>query len=561
MTSPRGWSVLVGTLTAAVLVTTVKQQIFDTNFYSLWEATALLAGDHPYRDFFEWGIPLQAGISALVQRAFGYRLFNEFVMQWAFLVAGAVIAFRLSVRLSRSIAASMAGALLAWLLLADTPIYHYPKLFFYPLGVLLAWRYLDTPTVGRAAAMGLVTALAFLFRHDHGIYVGVAAVFALAFGCGGGAVASWRDRSRHGAAFAAGAAVLLVPWLALVHDSEGLVEYVKTRYELAAGDTAVNPFRLLLDMHPIRLIGSDVLDPGSEAQDHARLWIEQVFLLVPLVMLIAAMASLVRHRIRRVTPPPDLYAALVAAGFLAVVDYRLFREASYAQIVGPLTAAVGAASLRWGPMLPTRLPAPSRRAAAWHRVRWTVAGVLFLMTMVAAGVNLRHGSLSGLVETVGDAPRMFRNLMARPPIEAFVPQSTVDGLRPNPGGTLPLMFLARYVHDCTRGGDRVLVTGSTPFDMGYLVERPIAGGHLYWHKGWRSDERHEAQSLAMLRRQSVPFALATSDPVLQDLKRYPKIHEYFRSRYTVVEGSGGFLLVEAGRRATGRWALGLPCFK
>ena len=47
--------------------------------------------------------------------------------------------------------------------------------------------------------------------------------------------------------------------------------------------------------------------------------------------------------------------------------------------------------------------------------------------------------------------------------------------------------LLRYVHDCTSPGDRVLVTGSTPFQVGYLVERPIAGGHLFWRDGWRRD--------------------------------------------------------------------------
>jgi len=85
-------TVLVGALTAAVLIFTVKFQVFDTNFYSLWEATALLAGDHPYRDFFEWGIPLQALLSAAVQRVFGYRMLGEFVTQWVFVVAGAMLA-------------------------------------------------------------------------------------------------------------------------------------------------------------------------------------------------------------------------------------------------------------------------------------------------------------------------------------------------------------------------------------------------------------------------------------------------------------------------------------
>jgi hypothetical protein len=47
-------TVLLG-LAACVLVITVDYQLFDTNFHTLWEGTALFAGDHPYRDFFDWG--------------------------------------------------------------------------------------------------------------------------------------------------------------------------------------------------------------------------------------------------------------------------------------------------------------------------------------------------------------------------------------------------------------------------------------------------------------------------------------------------------------------------
>src|SRR5690242_16611684 len=61
------WSLLVAVLTAAVLSFAVKTQIYDTNFQSLWEGASLLFGDHPYRDFFEWGMPGQMAVSAAAQ--------------------------------------------------------------------------------------------------------------------------------------------------------------------------------------------------------------------------------------------------------------------------------------------------------------------------------------------------------------------------------------------------------------------------------------------------------------------------------------------------------------
>src|SRR5262245_30136423 len=103
-----GWLLMVAGLTAFVLALTVSNQIYDTNYSALWEAAALFAGDHPYRDFYEWGAPLTGVLSALGQLASGYRLIGEFALQWLCITAGAVLAFHLGLRLSRSPAASFA---------------------------------------------------------------------------------------------------------------------------------------------------------------------------------------------------------------------------------------------------------------------------------------------------------------------------------------------------------------------------------------------------------------------------------------------------------------------
>jgi hypothetical protein len=65
----------------------------------------------------------------------------------------------------------------------------------------------------------------------------------------------------------------------------------------------------------------------------------------------------------------------------------------------------------------------------------------------------------------------------------------------------------------------------------------------------------------LLQRQSVPFAFATHNPVLEDLVDYPDIQEYFRANYVEIDGTLGRLLVDRRKRPTGRYgALGLPCF-
>jgi hypothetical protein len=118
------------------------------------------------------------------------------------------------------------------------------------------------------------------------------------------------------------------------------------------------------------------------------------------------------------------------------------------------------------------------------------------------------------------------------------------------------------MHDCTRPGDRLLVTGSTPYDVSYYVGRSIAGGHLFWHHRWRTDPVHEAQSLALLMQQAVPFVYSTTEPVLEDFAAYPRIRAYLAEHYVEPAGAEGRLLVDTRRVAAGRFEpMGWPCFK
>jgi hypothetical protein len=108
----------------------------------------------------------------------------------------------------------------------------------------------------------------------------------------------------------------------------------------------------------------------------------------------------------------------------------------------------------------------------------------------------------------------------------------------------------------------VLVAGGTPLDVSYYAQRPVAGGQINWHYGWRSDPVHEAQSLALLESQSVPIALSTDEPVLDNFKRYPHINAHLAKYYAKVEGTDGFMMVDTRRRPTGTFGpMKFPCFR
>src|SRR5204863_9159376 len=111
----------VAGLTAAILLLTANDQIYDAQHFVLGPAISILAGDRPYRDFFETGLPLASYMAAGFQWLFGYRLLGEFVRQWIFIVAGVVLALHLGLRLSRSVPAITAILPLVLLMLADMP--------------------------------------------------------------------------------------------------------------------------------------------------------------------------------------------------------------------------------------------------------------------------------------------------------------------------------------------------------------------------------------------------------------------------------------------------------
>jgi len=591
---------LVGALTLAVLVAASGRQIYDSNLVSLPEATAILAGDRPYRDFFEWGAPLAAYLSAGAQLLVGYRLIGEFLLQWTLIVAGVVIAFHLGLRLSRSVRASLAVLPLVLVIVADTPTYHYSKLFCFPLLMWLVWRYIDQPDWRRSAAIGIASAVAFLFRHDYGAYaaLGFIAAVVLAPTVAG----STRLRSRAIDVLASGlaAALLVLPWAIVVQANEGLLDYVRASSAMYEKPRQAVVYASLLGLNPLlpftpaaapepktavvgflwnesvsesmrheleqryrlRPLGErddagrwryevanvyDMslfdLDPyitdgaGFEwnqlndirrhipGRDNAVEWLQQMMLLIPLVILVWGGVTMWRRRRAADADLSDAKRMVVAGVFLVGVDSALLRQPSYVVAVAPLTIALAASCL-----------------VAGTRVGRGFAIGALLLTSVAAVVAARESLLFRPIDMVRSLPSTLAQLLASPPDDNNNPSF-------------------RYVRDCSTPGDHVLVTGMTPFQVNYYVQRPLAGGHLYWRTGWRSSPAQEERSLALLQAQSVPFALSNRRPVLEDFTRYPRIAAYLKANYAEVEGSDGRILVDRRRHPARLAGTAMPCFR
>ena len=481
---------IAGVLQACVLVLTAGAQIYDTNFNTLAETPGLLAGDHPYRDFFDWGVPLQAALSATMQWLVGYRLIGEFALQWAFIVAGLVMAMRIGLRLSNSLVASSICILPTILIFPGVPTVHYSKMFIYPAAILIIWRYIEDPNVQRAAAMGAFAAIAFFFRHDHGVYVGVGVLL--------GVVLAWLANSgdrqpraivRELSACALAAGIILAPWAAVVARSEGLIDYVQARAFInSKWSVRQSVFLQVLHMNP-RLVltprepGGPELASWLPTKTAAQDWLMQISVLVALISLTIAFVAVLRALLRRQPVSIETCRLLLASAVVALVESRLFRESGYFALVAPLVAALSA-----------RLLVSSGMALLTR----TVGGGLLLISTIAvggfSGVWLNPGHL------LHSLPATIEQLIASPPLDGLEPLR--DALRVDRTDWLQSVdwdrvnwarsnVMLRYMRECAAPGDRILVSGQTPYQVSYYVERPLAGGHLYWHDKWRSEPERE----------------------------------------------------------------------
>jgi hypothetical protein len=505
--------------TLIVLVLTVNRQVYDSNLFAMAGAQSILSGDLPFRDYFDPGVPLATFTAAGMQWLTGYRLIGEFLRQWAFIVSGVVIAFHLGLQLSRSPAAVVSLLPLTVFLLATEPTYHYAKLFFFPLIVWGGWRYIDRPCALRAAVMGLITAIGFLERHDFGLYLGFASVVALLVAPAAvrSARAAW-PFLRDCIAYITAVLVILAPWLAMVHTSEGLLEYARARATLYQGFHPVYGYLFRLD---------EVADLVHWRLPHRELvaaWLRRLVLLLPVALTASAVTGIVRAWWEVEAPPVHLWKRAFAGLVLAVLAEGLIREATYVVVVLPLSAALACVLL------------VSRFAA----VRAITAALVLVSTVLVVLASTSTPLMQPL-RYPDEMAEAFRRLTESPP-------------------TYPRLEF-EYVRRCTRTTDHILVTGDNPLHVSYFIQRPIAGGQINWHRGWMSDSEHERLALRLLRRQSVPLVIYLHVPAFSNFDAYPNIAAHLRANYREVEGSDGHILVDRRIQPTGRFRqTGYPCF-
>jgi hypothetical protein len=201
-------------------------------------AQQLLLGERPIRDFADPGWPLTYLLSAAAWRVAGSSLAVEWAVTATALGLAAACTAAAAYRLSGSVLIASLMTVLEIVIYPRT--YSYPKLLAYSIGGLAMIAMAARPSPRRMLIMSAVVAMAFLFRHDHGLFIGVAAAGCVVLAS---RHEGWRTGFQRGAALTIGTGLFLLPWIAFVSLNGGLVSYFQGALEYARVEARVTMLR------------------------------------------------------------------------------------------------------------------------------------------------------------------------------------------------------------------------------------------------------------------------------------------------------------------------------
>ena len=585
----------VGVFAGTFLFRWLTVDFTNDHFVHLSRARQILLGDVPIRDFFDPGLFLHYYLSSAVQLVFGYNLFGESVLTISLIAFGTMLVFHLSARLAHSLWLAAGAALLT--AVASPYLYNYPKVFLYASAIGLVWLYAQRGSRLHVSLMAAFTALAFLLRHDHGVYIAVMMVCFLGLREWGGAQ-FWRRLGL----YAGVTAGLLLPFLVFVQTTAGLVSYVGgSRPQLntlasSLSSLLIVPVPVKIDLSaplwvvapagPVNVRWAEGLDDATRREREvlygltagvgvgSRTW---KYVLTDyesgnvraLIQdgLVADTAGIDRETARvpmkRSLVPGVFNEQNALAWFYyltllvpVVALARVGADWRSGRVARPEAAVIAAAAIvcciishtlvREHPHVRLAdVAAPTFVLAAWlARRRDDSVGPHVGARLKRAGIfTLFLVTFSSVWSYGRTSTLLARSGIPGGPAGVWEQLGAVNRrlhLRPiddwAPQGSTGLRTVTRYVLDCTAPSDRVLVTWFAP-DVFFYAERGFAGGQVYLHAPWHASVTDQRLTLDRMKQQSVPIILGRRNEQEEFRQEFPLIYDYVRTRYRLAAES------------------------
>ena len=501
----------------------------NDQYVSLTGAQQILFGDLPTRDFLDPGLPLMYVASAAAQLVFGRNLFAE-----AMLVSGAFgLAAAVTIVAVRELTWSLlAGIVAAAFEVASFPLtYSYPKVLLYAAGPLFMWWYVRRPSLARLTGLAAFVVVAFLFRHDHGIYLGSGAVVAVTFATGTGIHARLIPRV---GVFAGLVGIGLLPYFLYLAVHGGVLTYFARGLAFSAAESE----RTTL-MTPVFGVHAGLASNSATFLYH-------LFHLFPIA--VAAML-LARFRTPDWRTTTARVAPVVVLALLA--NHGFLRETLSDRLPDAIVPAL---------LLASWLFTTSHASAMRGHVAIGAVATILAATSAIAVAQVGHTS-----EQLNRAS-LFGGLRRLP--ERFIDRSKelherFDTRQMPAGPVFALLPLFAYLDRCTTPEHRLLLPGFIP-EVAFYARRPFAGGRASFFPGTFASPDDRAFSEHRLAGEVVPVAIVSSQ--WRD-SMFPFIREYISDRFDTVASypfSGGAVDVLMNRTLTPvsrDAATGWPCFR
>jgi hypothetical protein len=523
----------------------------DDHYVHLAGAQQMLRGEWPSRDFVDLGAPLTYAIPAAAQAIFGERQLTEALLMAFSFGLGAVLTLRAGVALTGSVMLGAAAVLLELFIYPRT--YSYPKIVLYAAAATAFLWYSDRPSRTRLVCVAALTAFAALVRHDHGLYIGIASVAAVALSpipSRGQARGEVRDQVR-------GQAPNLTPnqawararWLAMLAGAVLVFMLPYFIYLETAADGVVAHIQRGVAFSALEVPRQRLTVTGLSSSDA---WLLAAVWIAPVMALAILAVPILRRReeawpIARRIGPIVVLALVANAGLIRDrLDVRLPDA-----IVAPALLMVWLVHQAW------RTPArPLGLAARIVAVALLLATLRYAAEMGRVVEQLdRANILAGLDRVPRHLVSLVRD-MDRPWAGRLVPSAVAGELRP----------FFDYVPRCIPPDQRLLVAAWLP-EIAVLSQRLFAGGQIWFMPGALTTPADHALVMRRLEPQRIPVAVFRR-PAYDDLAReFPELDTYIKTRFTEVAswslgGSDEVHLLMARTDATGTDAkTGWPCFR
>ena len=440
----------------------------NDHFQYLAAAQQMLFGEWPTRDFVDPGMPLMYAASAAAQVVFGRSLFAEAMLMAIVYGLTSALVVIAAWRASRSLVVAVLACALC--VIAFPLPASYPRALLYVLGPLAIWAWVRQPTGLRLFVLALLIGIAYLFRQEHGLHLGLAALVTVALAPGATRVMQTRLVT-----LCVLVLLVLLPYAIYIQRSQGIFSASWSSWQFSqreADRTALHlsaygsgdAVRLFYLFHALPLIAAAVV-----AFDVRRGRIEEALTGAPL----AVLAFLANMNFLREPLPVHLPDAIVPAALLAA----------------------------WLAGRAVRMPSLPLRAIAL-----TGAAVLMFVaasSVVVVGRAQENVARTNLSQGLSSLPQLVRDRTAQL-------KARYDRQQLPDGRILSLVGLFDYLDRCTTPSHRLLVAGNAP-DIYVYAQRPFAAGHSTFLEGYYQSEADQQRMVDRVQQQVVAFAVMLSD--------------------------------------------------